>query len=238
MESLKRPEMVLSVANTVGLIGVVTYFNKQQQSLQAELVKVSDHLSSTIKKIAELQGQCQQINKVVEMLNRFDTVVRDVRTLSEDTSDQLNDLQEKVNDDAETLTGTLEESGIFVQLGGSGSGSNKKARKGGRGARRSHVKEDNSGKSARVKSKDDREDTRGDARGDARNDTRNDKDSRDDGNRRSVKYEDREGRDGRETRDGRKDREGRGRDGRRDDDDKDDDIRSYVDAERNRRNRT
>lgn len=79
MESLKRPEMIISVATATGLVGSTIYFYKRANALQAELDKLTEHLGSTVRKVAELpkvtDTQANHINQLNDGLQKLNNLV-------------------------------------------------------------------------------------------------------------------------------------------------------------------
>jgi len=59
MESLKRPEMIISVATNTVLVGTIIYFYRQENLLQEELSVLKDNLATTIKKVQDMQKDTQ-----------------------------------------------------------------------------------------------------------------------------------------------------------------------------------
>ena len=55
METLKKPETVITLINTAALLGVSVYFYRRINLLEQEIDKHTEHLTSTIKKVKEMQ---------------------------------------------------------------------------------------------------------------------------------------------------------------------------------------
>lgn len=71
MESLKRPEMIISASAWIGIIGCTTYLNSKIKSLNASLDKVSEHVAATVDKVAELQLPQSTLEEIGQSLNEL-----------------------------------------------------------------------------------------------------------------------------------------------------------------------
>lgn len=72
METLKKPETIISLINTTALLGVSVYFYRRINGIEQELVKHTEHLTSTIKKVKEMQvvgGHVKQLAGAIRDLN-------------------------------------------------------------------------------------------------------------------------------------------------------------------------
>jgi TolA-binding protein len=88
MEKLKDPAMLLSVANSIGLVGTTAYFYKQLEAIRLDMVKMSQTLTGVLRKLSEMEkgeqhkgealhtlnDQIKHINEQIEELPSFDTV--------------------------------------------------------------------------------------------------------------------------------------------------------------------
>ena len=55
METVKKPEVLLTVGNTVAIVGVSVYFYKQIAALKNELSELTEHLKTSVKKFQNIQ---------------------------------------------------------------------------------------------------------------------------------------------------------------------------------------
>ena len=88
MEKLKDPAMLLSVANSIGLVGSTAYFYKQLEAVRIDMVKMSQTLTAVLRKISEMEkgeqhksetvhalsDQIKRLNEQIERLPSFDHV--------------------------------------------------------------------------------------------------------------------------------------------------------------------
>lgn len=76
MESLKRPEMIVSVATATGLIGAIIYFYKRENALQEEINKLSDHIATTTRKVGEMQIYGEHIHQLADAINALSATLK------------------------------------------------------------------------------------------------------------------------------------------------------------------
>lgn len=88
MEKLKDPAMLLSVANSIGLVGTTAYFYKQIESIRLDMVKMGQTLTGVIRKLGEMEkgeqhksealhtlnDQLKRINEQIDDLPSFDNI--------------------------------------------------------------------------------------------------------------------------------------------------------------------
>jgi len=116
MDSLKRPEMIVSVATATGLVGSVIYFYKRENAMQEELNKLSENLVSAINKIKTIQISTQthdnHILQIVEGLKQLNSLIGEHNKSIEDLGNTIKDLQNNFNthlDAIEDIRATLDE---------------------------------------------------------------------------------------------------------------------------------
>jgi hypothetical protein len=87
MDSLKRPETVISLVNTAALLGASIYFYRKINNLELELNKHSEHLVTTVRKVREMTVYKKHIsalgNAIKELNGALGNSYRDVETLKE-----------------------------------------------------------------------------------------------------------------------------------------------------------
>jgi len=107
MDRLKEPEMMLSVANSVGLVGVTAYFYKQLEAMRMDMNKISQALRSVISKVAEIEKGDQNKSETLHMLNDQVKLI----------SDEIKDFPsfDDVDLDLSEIIHTLEEHDIPVE---------------------------------------------------------------------------------------------------------------------------
>ena len=115
MESLKRPEMLLSTANTAGLIGITIYFYRQIEIIKTEMTKISSHVSNLAKKLNEVQQGNQQIPQLGQAIENINSNISYINhTMNETpTFDDIDNMEASLQAIVKALAA---ESGIDVQL--------------------------------------------------------------------------------------------------------------------------
>ena len=87
MNSLKRPETVITLVNTAALLGISIYFYRKTNNLELELNKHSEHLTATVKKVKEIANTKKylaQLANAIKELNNYSSVYsRDIDNLKE-----------------------------------------------------------------------------------------------------------------------------------------------------------
>jgi hypothetical protein len=95
METLKDPAMLLSVANSIGIVGSIAYFYKQQEAQRLEMVKISQTLTVLLKKMAEFekndQHKSETIHALSEQIKRFNDQIDRMPTL-----DHINNIDDQI----------------------------------------------------------------------------------------------------------------------------------------------
>ena len=98
MNSLKKPETIITLVNTAALLGISIYFYRKTNNLESELNKHSEHLTSTIKKVKEIANTKKyiaQIANAIKELNNYSAVYsRDIENLKEIIKFQNQQIQE------------------------------------------------------------------------------------------------------------------------------------------------
>jgi hypothetical protein len=89
MEKLKDPAMLLSIANSIGLVGTTAYFYKQIEAIRSDMVKISQTLTGVLRKITEMEKGEQNKSEVLHTL-----------------TDQIRHINEEIN--ALPLPGTID----------------------------------------------------------------------------------------------------------------------------------
>jgi seryl-tRNA synthetase len=98
MESLRRPEMIISVAAMTGLLGSIIYFYKKSNALQAELEKLAEHLAGTARKVGELQTQGRDLAQLVEAIKQLNAFVTQHDVGLRELKESLEPLNEEIED--------------------------------------------------------------------------------------------------------------------------------------------
>ncbi|MEM2986609.1 MAG: hypothetical protein QXV60_00710 [Nitrososphaerota archaeon] len=108
MDKVKDPSMLLSVVNSIGLVGVTVYFYKQLETIRMDLVKITQNLSGILRKVLEIEKSDHNKNEVIRSLSE------QIRKLSEQMEELPSLDLENLEINMEEIINTLEENGINV----------------------------------------------------------------------------------------------------------------------------
>ena len=110
MEKLKDPAMLLSVANSIGLVGTTAYFYKQLESVRIDMVKMADSLKAIARKMSEMEKGDQHKNDALHTLNdqvkRIDELVQELPSF---------EAMDNVDLDLSELYTVLEDNNIVIE---------------------------------------------------------------------------------------------------------------------------
>lgn len=113
MDSFKRPEMILSLANTAGIVGMGTYFYKQNAAIQSEIGLLSHHLATLIKEVAILRSLPNQVTDLAttsgELKTRFERLKSVVESLPEAQETEM------IMYEIDSILTTLKDNGMEVE---------------------------------------------------------------------------------------------------------------------------
>ena len=105
MDTIKKPEMLLGVGNTVAIIGLGIYFHKQLGTIKTELTELTEHLKTSVKKFQDVQDTSITRNDVLPILNgmnkRVEVTEKKLETIG--NSDDLELLEEALESLSEAL---------------------------------------------------------------------------------------------------------------------------------------
>jgi hypothetical protein len=132
MDSIKKPEMLLSLSNTVAIIGSVIYFYKQISSLNAEVEKLTEMLKTSVKKLTALQEKTLTPEQVKEALVPFGQKVEQVHQTSSLVSETCMADLEYLEEALESLIDSLKEQGVEVSLPRKKKGGKRAGKRGGK----------------------------------------------------------------------------------------------------------
>lgn len=111
MEKIKDPAMILSIANSVGLVGITAYFYKQLEAIRADMIKMSSVLTGALRKLSEMekgeQGKSEALHTLNDQIKRINESIEQLPTF-ESVDDMGADLSEIVQ--------TLSDNNINVEL--------------------------------------------------------------------------------------------------------------------------
>lgn len=110
MDKIKDSSMLLSIINSVGLVGITFYFYKQLESIRSDLFRVTQTLSGVVKKVTDLDKINQSENEMLRNLNRqikkINQKIEEIPSL-----DSIDDLKLDINE----IFKTLENNDIIVR---------------------------------------------------------------------------------------------------------------------------
>ena len=109
MDNLRKAEPILTVANTLGLVGITFYFYRAITSLQAQQAKLADALQTTIDTVGEMKAK-DNTAEMVKAIKVLDANLLQVKTQLADTAN-IGELDE-LRDQMLILMASLKESGI------------------------------------------------------------------------------------------------------------------------------
>jgi hypothetical protein len=145
MDSLKKPEMLLSLSNTVAIIGSVIYFYKQISSLNAEVEKLTEMLKTSVKRLTAVQEKMLTPEQVKEALTPFGQKVDEAHKTSQMVSQTCIDDLEYLENALDSLIDSLKEQGVEISLPRkkkAGKRGGKKSKKTSRKSKGKHRKKD------------------------------------------------------------------------------------------------
>jgi len=110
METIKKPEMLLGVGNTVAIVGLGVYFYKQLAAIKMDLEELTEHLKTSVKKFSDIQKETVPRDEMVNVLNALNQKVETTQKGLEKVgvSDDIELLEEAL----ESLSDALNEAGV------------------------------------------------------------------------------------------------------------------------------
>ena len=75
METLKKPETIITLINTAALLGASVYFYRRINGLEQDIDKQSEHLTSTIKKEKEMQVTRQHVKQLANAIRELNNIM-------------------------------------------------------------------------------------------------------------------------------------------------------------------
>lgn len=109
MDKIKDPAMLLSIINTVALVGSGAYFYRQLESLRSDIVKISNALTGVLKKISDLDRGGQHQEEAWHALND------QIKKINEQMDNLASlELFENMDEDITEIITTLAEREIYV----------------------------------------------------------------------------------------------------------------------------
>lgn len=110
MEKLKDPAMLLSVANSIGIVGTTAYFYKQLETMRLDMIKMSQTIQGMVRKLSELekgdQNKSEALHTLTDQVKRTHEQLEDIPSLSE---------LDNLDVDLGEIVAVLEENNIKVE---------------------------------------------------------------------------------------------------------------------------
>jgi len=75
MNSIKKPETVITLVNTAALLGASIYFYRKTNNLELELNKHSEHLTLTVKKVKEIANTKKHIAALANAIKEVNQTI-------------------------------------------------------------------------------------------------------------------------------------------------------------------
>jgi hypothetical protein len=106
METVKKPEMLLGLGNSVAIVGLAFYFHKQLNAIKTEMDELSEHLKSSVNKFVAVQNAIITREQLVETASALNTKIDEtnakLKNIGDD--DELYFIQEALQDLVDELT--------------------------------------------------------------------------------------------------------------------------------------
>ena len=112
MQTLKKPEMILSIANSTVLVGAVVYFYKQINAMQSKITDLEEKLSSSIKRMGEFQEATRDYPVFKQGIRQLD----DILAKNTEASKELKEDQLELKDLIELIGETMNQGGLPIDL--------------------------------------------------------------------------------------------------------------------------
>jgi cell fate (sporulation/competence/biofilm development) regulator YmcA (YheA/YmcA/DUF963 family) len=109
MEKIKDPAMLLSIANSIGLVGITAYFYKQIEAQRLDLMKLSHSLTVMAQKMTATEKEDQGRKEALHALNNQ---IREINQNLENVP--TFDFTENMDYDLNEIIEALNEAGINV----------------------------------------------------------------------------------------------------------------------------
>lgn len=110
METIKKPEMLLGVGNTVAIVGLGVYFYKQLAAIKMDLEELTEHLKTSVKKFSDIQKETVPRDEMVNVLNALNQKVETTQKGLEKVG--VSDDVELLEEALESLSDALNEAGV------------------------------------------------------------------------------------------------------------------------------
>lgn len=107
MDNFKQPAFALSAVNSVAIVGVIVYMQKQLTTMQHNINDLTSHIQNIVKQMTSDQQSIKQVPALVEGLKRLDEVARRMQKNQKHTESDINqilDEEESINEIINSLT--------------------------------------------------------------------------------------------------------------------------------------
>jgi len=96
MDKLKDPAMLLSVINTVGLLGETFYFYKQVEAIHEDIAKLNTNVTKLVTTMADIKKlhltTKEQNELLTSQVNQINNTVNNLSSLTDDVTDIIETL--------------------------------------------------------------------------------------------------------------------------------------------------
>lgn len=110
MEKLKDPAMLVTVANSIAIVGITAYFYKQMEAQRLEQIKITQTLTTIAKKLTELEKGEQNKGEVLHTLNNQ---IKEINFNLENMAPF--EMVDNMDIDINEIIGILEENQIHIE---------------------------------------------------------------------------------------------------------------------------
>ena len=105
MSSLKKPEMIIGIINSVGIIGTSIYFYNQINKISSEslkmatvLLQLANEFTATKTQVAELMKMNNTINEFVNMMKKYEESAKIAQKEQDERFEEIEDNIGKIAD--------------------------------------------------------------------------------------------------------------------------------------------
>lgn len=102
MDKLKEPSMLLSVVNTVGMVGAVAYLYKQIEAMRLDYLKMAENMNKIGQKIIQMEkgnrDNSDIIHKLTEEMKKLNDTIENVPRFED-----VNDIKQDIDDVVSSL---------------------------------------------------------------------------------------------------------------------------------------
>lgn len=98
MDSLKKPEMILSIVNLIGLVSIAVYGYKKSISTSEEIETLKKHLNEVIKRSVDFGTSIKKLDDLTELVKQLDQTIKSKDNRINSMSKSLESVSADVDD--------------------------------------------------------------------------------------------------------------------------------------------